>query len=221
VVSGQGTDPEVRRTVAAIIDATEALALDLDLGEVTMEEIGHAADVPVEAVREHFGSMEGLALALAERAFEANVVYMDAAYSSSADPVEQLRAAARWYVTFHEDHPASFRLLAFPHGPGGRGGPAGVIADRIADKIRAQNERLAQALRQGIDTGVIRAVDPDLAATFLWSAWNGLVSLRWRPDHLSCERDELDALVDLAVDVLARGLLVPPPPERGRRRRPR
>lgn len=218
-MTSPGSDPDVRRTIAAIIDAAEALALDLDLAGVTVEEIAHAADVPVADVRQHFGSMDGLALALAERAFEANVVYMDAAYTSSADPVEQLRAAARWYVTFHEDHPASFRLLAFPHGPGRHGGPVGVIAERIADKIQAENSRLADALRQGIDAGVIRPVDPDRAAIFLWSAWNGLVSLRWRPDHLSCERDELDRLVDLAVDILARGLLVPEEPERRRRRR--
>ena len=213
----QGSDPDVRRTIAAIIDAAEALALDLDLSGITIEEIAGSADVPVEAVREHFGSMDGLALALAERAFEANVVYMDAAYTSSADPVEQLRSAARWYVTFHEDHPASFRLLAFPHGPARHAGPAGVIAERIADKIDAQNGRLADALRQGIDAGLIRPVDPDRAATFLWSAWNGLVSLRWRPDHLGCEREELDHLVDLAVEILARGILVPPEPMHRRR----
>lgn len=220
-MSTQGTDRETRRTVAAIVDAAESLALDLDLSGVSVEEIAHAAAVPVDAVRNHFGSIEGLGLALAERAFEANVVYMDAAYTSSDDPVEQLRAAARWYVTFHEDHPASFRLLAFPHGPTVHEGPAAVIADRIADKIAAQNSRLAEALRQGIDAGLLRPLDPDRTAMFLWSAWNGLISLRWRPDHLRRNRDELDELVDLAVEVVARGVRVAAPSPRGWRRRNR
>ena len=216
-MSGQGTDPDTRRTIAAIVDATESLALDLDLSGITVEQVAHAADVAPDDVRTHFGSMEGLSLALAERAFEANVVYMDAAYTSSTDPVEQLRAAARWYVTFHDDHPASFRLLAFPHGPGTHDGPAAVIADRIADKIQAQNVRLADALREGIAAGLIRPVDPDQTAIFLWAAWNGLVSLRWRPDHLRCDRGELDALVDAAVEILARGLLTPQEPAVRRR----
>lgn len=203
-----------RRTVAAVIDAAETLALDHDLSTVDLADVARRAGVDPEIVRTHFGSMDGVALALAERAFEANVVYMDAAYSSSTDPVEQLRAAARWYVTFHEDHPTNFRLLAFPYGPAGHDGPAGVIADRIADKIQAQNARLAAVLQQGIDAGVVRPVDPERTATFLWAAWNGLVSLRWRPDRLRCDRAELDELVELAVAVLAEGLLAPPPRRR-------
>lgn len=214
-MNGQQIDADTRRTVAAIVDAAEDLALDRDLTALTIEEIAAAAEVEPSAVRDHFGTVEGLALALAERAFEANVVYMDAAYSSSTDPVEQLRAAARWYVTFHEDHPASFRLLAFPYGPRALDGPAGLIAERIADKLRVQNARLAGALRAGMEAGLIRQLDPERAAIFLWSAWNGLVSLRWRPDVLRCDREELDALVDLAVDVVSHGLLAPP---RARRR---
>ena len=203
-----------RRTVAAIVDAAESLALDTPLSSLSVDDVARRAEVDAGAVVHHFGSMDGLALALAERAFEANVVYMDAAYSSSADPVEQLRAAARWYVTFHEDHPTNFRLLAFPHGPDRRTGPAGLIADRISDKIQAQNARLAAALRSGIEAGLIRPVDPDRTATFLWAAWNGLVSLRWRPDRLQRDRAELDELVDLAVEILSHGLLVPPAPRR-------
>ena len=210
---------EERRAVAAIVDAAESIALDRDLSSVTVDDIAEAADVSPGSVRDHFGTMEGVALAVAERAFEATTVYMDAAYSSSADPVEQLRAAARWYVNFHEDHPASFRLLAFPYGPRRRDGPAAAIADRVAAKVRERNERLAAALRLGIDAGVIRDVDPLRAAVFLWSAWNGVVSLRWRPDPLRIDRNELDQLVDLAVDVVSHGLLAPATKGRPRRRR--
>ena len=207
-----------RRTAAAIVDAAEALALDRDLGSVTLDDVADAAGVDPSAVRAHFGTVEGVALAVAERAFEANVVYMDAAYGSSTDPVEQLRAAARWYVTFHEDHPASFRLLAFPYGPRRTDGPAAAIADRVAAKVRERNERLAAALQLGIDAGLIRDVDPRRAATFLWAAWNGVVSLRGRPDALRLERAELDEVVELAVDIVSNGLLVPPRP-RSRLRR--
>lgn len=215
-MSGGGTDIDDRRTVAAIVEAAENLALDHDLSAVPAATVESMAEVEPGSIRSHFGSMEGLSLALAERAFEANIVYMDAAYSSSPDAVEQLRAAARWYVTFHEDHPASFRLLAFPYGPRVHVGPAGVIAERIADKIQAQNGRLADTLREGIAAGLVRPVDPEQAAVFLWAAWNGLVSLRWRPDHLRRDRRQLDELVDLAVDVIANGLLVPPAPARRR-----
>jgi TetR/AcrR family transcriptional regulator len=215
-VSGRGTDIDDRRTVAAIVEAAETLALDHDLSVVPVSTVESMADVDPGSIRSHFGSMEGLSLALAERAFEANIVYMDAAYSSSPDAVEQLRAAARWYVTFHEDHQASFRLLAFPYGPRAHEGPAALIAERIADKIQAQNDRLADTLRGGIAAGLIRPVDPEQAAVFLWAAWNGLVSLRWRPDHLRRDRRQLDELVDLAVDVIANGLLAPPAPTRRR-----
>ena len=209
---------EDRRAVAAIVDAAEAIALDRDLTAVTVDDIAESAGVSPGSVREHFGTMEGVALAVAERAFEATTVYMDAAYSSSADPVEQLRAAARWYVNFHEDHPSSFRLLAFPYGPRRSSGPAAMIAERVADKVRERNERLAHALQQGIDAGLIRPVDPRRTAIFLWAAWNGVVSLRWRPDAMRLERAELDQVVELAVDVVSNGLLAPP---KGRPRRRR
>ena len=97
-------------------------------------------------------------------------------------------------------------MLAFPTDPGSY--PAGrELAERLAKSVDEQNGRMVQAIRLGIEAGAIRDVDPEATATILWAAWNGIISLGWRPDGLQRSDDELRRLLRLATEVFAHGLL--------------
>lgn len=131
---------------------------------------------------------------------------MDRAYVPGRKPIEQIYAAADEYLAFYLANPDYFRMLAFPREPGGYA--AGhELAERLARSVAEQNARLVRALREGVEAGELRDVDPEVAATVLWAAWNGIISLGWRPDALRRDEKQLRALLAAATGIAANGLL--------------
>jgi TetR/AcrR family transcriptional regulator len=199
-------DPRAERTVDALLRAAEQLFSKRAITEVTVEEIAATAGVAVGSVYNHFGSKAGLHAALVERALDADRRFMDLAYVPGRSPVDQLYAAAEEYLAFYLANPEYFRMLAFPGDPGSF--PAGRdLAQRLAASVDEQNARMVEALRLGIEAGAIRAVDPQDVATVLWAAWNGIISLGWRPDALRRSDEELRRLLRVATDAVAHGVL--------------
>ena len=199
-------DPRAERTIEALLQAAEELFRKRPMAEVTVEEIAATAGVAVGSVYNHFGSKAGLHAALIERALDTDRHYMDLAYVPGHSPVDQLYAASEEYLAFYLANPEYFRMLAFPADPGSY--PAGRdLAERLAESVNEQNARMVEAIRLGVEAGVIREVDPEDMATVLWAAWNGIISLGWRPDTLQRADDELRRLLRIATDAVAHGLL--------------
>lgn len=200
------TDPRAERTIEALLQAAEQLFSTRPMTDVTVEEIAATAGVAVGSVYNHFGSKAGLHAALVERALDTDRHFMDRAYVAGRSPVEQLYAAAEEYLAFYLANPEYFRMLAFPAEPGSyRAGRE--LAERLAASVNEQNARMVEAIRLGIEAGVIREVDPEDTATVLWAAWNGIISLGWRSDGLGRSDDELRRLVCIATEAVAKGLL--------------
>ncbi|WP_174554514.1 hypothetical protein [Nocardia mikamii] len=80
----------------------------------------------------------------------------------------------------------------------------------MAQQIKQQNDRLVEAINRGIDAGIARPVDPAQVALVLLAAWNGIISLNWRPDQLHRSEEELRQLLESAADSIAHGLLRSP-----------
>lgn len=199
-------DPRKRRTVDALLRAAEELFRAHPADDVTVDDIAARAGVAVGSLYNHFGSKAGLHAAVIEKALQADRDYMDRAYLRAGSPLEQLYAAADAYLDFYLAHPDYFRMLAFPSAPGHY--PAGHdLAERLARSVHEQNQRLVDALRRAVDAGELSCVDPDDVATVLWAAWNGIISLHWRPDDLRRDEAQLRRLLATATDVIAHGLL--------------
>jgi AcrR family transcriptional regulator len=198
-------DQRKERTTAALLNAAEVLFRERSVEDVTVEEIAGAAGVAVGSIYNHFGSKAGLHAALVERALAVDRDFMDRAYRSAASPVDQIHAAAEQYLAFYLAHPDHFRMLAFPDPPG-RYAAGQELSERLARSVDEQNQRLVDAIRRGIAAGELRPVDPDRTATVLWAAWNGIISLAWRPDPLRRDEAGLRELLETATDVIANGL---------------
>jgi AcrR family transcriptional regulator len=200
-------DPRAERTIEAVLEAAEQLFSTRRITEVTVEEIAATAGVAVGSVYNHFGSKAGVHIALVERAIDVDRHFMDLAYTDGRSPVEQLYAAAEEYLAFYLENPEYFRMLAFPVDPGSY--PAGrELGERLAKSVDEQNGRMVEAIRLGIEAGTIRDVDPEDAATVLWAAWNGIISLGWRPDDLRRSNKELRRLLRLATEAFAHGMII-------------
>lgn len=200
-------DPRTRRTVDALLRAAQELFAERSVDEVGVEQIAGRAGVAVGSIYNHFGSKAGLYAAAVREAVEHDRAHMDRAHTAQdRDPVGQLYSAAHEYLEFYLRSPEYFRMLAFPHPPG-RYPAGGEVADQLADSVRRQNDRLVEALDRGVADGVVREIDTARLATALWAAWNGIISLAWRPDSLAVDEAELRALLRTATDALAGGLL--------------
>jgi len=199
-------DPRRARTIEALLHAAETLFAEHPVDEVTVEEIAAAGGLAVSSIYNHFGSKAGLHAAIVQRALDTDRDFMDRAYTADRGPVDQLYAAADQYLEFYLRYPEYFRMLAFPADPGGYAAGA-ALAQQLAASVDEQNERMVSALASAIEAGELRAVDPREVATVLWSAWNGIISLGWRPDQLRRSPDELRELLKTATDVVAEGLL--------------
>jgi AcrR family transcriptional regulator len=198
-------DPRKQRTIDALVAAAEELFSAAPLEEVTVEEIGERAGVAIGSIYNNFGSKAGLYAAVVDRALDVDRRYMDRAYTADRAPVEQLLAAAEQYLRFALDHPAFFRLLAFPPALGNQPAAAETAA-RLARRVDEQNSRMVDAIRRGIVDESIRPVDPKRTATILWASWNGIISLAWRPDELRRSDEELVLLLSDAADLISFGL---------------
>jgi len=201
-------DPRRRRTIDALLQAAQAAFSERPVDAVTVEEIAERAGVAVGSIYNHFGSKAGLHAAVVERALDVDREFMDLAYTDERSPVDQLYAAAEEYLEFYLQSPEYFRMLAFPAGPG-RYQAGQDLADRLARAVDEQNGRMVDALARAVDEGIARPVDPQEVATVLWAAWNGIISLGWRPDELHRSETELRGLLKTATDVIAHGLLLP------------
>jgi TetR/AcrR family transcriptional regulator len=200
-------DPRAERTVEALLGAAERLFSARPVADVTLEEIAAEAGVAVGSVYNHFGSKAGLHAAIVERALDTDRQFMDLAYTEERGPIEQLEAAAQEYLAFYLANPEYFRMLAFPSDPG-RYQAGRELADRLAASVDEQNSRMVTAIRRGIEAGVVRDVDPEDVATVLWAAWNGVISLGWRPDALHRDDAELARLLQVATEAVSHGLLL-------------
>ncbi|WP_308282818.1 TetR/AcrR family transcriptional regulator [Pseudonocardia nigra] len=190
----------------ALLRAAEELFRAHAVDDVTVDDIATRAGVAVGSLYNHFGSKAGLHAAVVENALQVDRDYMDRAYLSGGPPLQQLYAAADAYLDFYLAHPDYFRMLAFPSLPGQY--QAGhELAERLAHSVDEQNKRMVVALRRAIEAGDLTPVDPEDVATVLWAAWNGIISLHWRPDALRRDEAQLRGLLNTATDVIANGLL--------------
>ena len=206
VQSSPRSERRKARTVQAILTAAERKFLEHGFHNTTVEEISEAADVSVGSIYVHFESKEGLYLALLERALEVEERYMADAFKPTLSLGQQLFAAGDAYLRFYLDHPAYFRILAFPHIDARREDELPSAAQRLAERAEAQIQRVAAIIDLAVKTGAARPVDPYRAAKFMWGAWSGVIALNLRPDRLRLDDQELKAVLDQGQRMLAEGI---------------
>jgi TetR/AcrR family transcriptional regulator len=198
------------RTAESILDAAERLFLDRGYQVTTVQDLADEADVAIASLYVHFGSKEGVYLALVERAAELDRRYMDAAYDSADSPDAQLSAVLDAVVRFYREHPGLFRLFALrsrSDGPAPYDVPAAAAV--LNGRIEEELERTSSTVERAISQGLIRPVDPRRTAKLMWAAGTGVVAVHAREDQSRMDDRELEALLDQAREIFSLGLLAP------------
>ena len=187
-------------TRRAIIDAAEEILVTGGPGSLTLEALSERADVAVQTIYNRVGGRSDVLVAVAERAFEENRGYMDAAYAAPGTPRERILLAADAYARFALERPHHFRLLAEPPGDAD-------TLEGIADLVDEQNAKLTAALRDGVADGTFNPnLDPKATAYALWAAMNGILALGWRADRLRVAPQDMGSVLETILAVMTRGL---------------
>ena len=201
------TERRKARTAGAILDAAERLFLGRGYTATTMEDLSEAADVAVGSIYAHFGGKEGVYSALVDRALALDQRYSEEGFAAGDSPLERLVGMGEAYLRFAREHPAYFRLFRFPPPDRPSAEEAPGPAARIAERISAEVARMAGLLRDAGREGVIRQVDPEPMARFMWAAWDGVIAAHLGPANMDISDAEFEQILNQARESLIRGLL--------------
>jgi TetR/AcrR family transcriptional regulator len=205
--AGSRSERRKARTAASILDAAEHLFLGRGYNATTMEDLSETADVAVGSIYAHFGGKEGVYSALIDRALELDRRYSEEGFAAGDGPLEQLVGMGEGYLRFAREHPAYFRLFRFPPPDRPSAEEAPGPAARIAERISAEVTRMAGLLRKAAQEGVIRPVDPEPMARFMWGAWDGVIAAHLGPANMDISDAEFERMLNQARESLIRGLL--------------
>jgi len=204
-------------TEAAIVAAGERLFHERGFRDARIEDLAEAADVAVGSIYAHFGSKLGLFLEVVERALSTQEALLLEIHARCEPADSKLRALGEAFVAFAVEHPSKFRLLS--EGPLTPARPADADLARRIDQMSRRGQvlidRLAATIDEGIEAGILRAVDAQRSARFLWAAWSGALALHLRHDRLGAtDPRELRAIVQQGTDLVTHGLMAASPPAR-------
>jgi AcrR family transcriptional regulator len=201
--------PDRRRALTrrAILNAAAELFAKQGVEPTTVDEIAEATGLSVGTLYFHFGSKEGVLLALVggvlktaeERLFNAR---------ASVSPLERLMQSGELYFRFAVEQPVAFRFVAdgIPTLSPDASDDATAAHAAIAERMDAFVSVIRMDLQHAIDAGEIDAIDPEEGLTFIWGAWNGVAGLVLRDDQFAVTAEVADRAIALGRSVLIRGL---------------
>jgi AcrR family transcriptional regulator len=179
----------------------------VDAARELLEEHGNEASISLRAVARrvgitapsiypHFARREDILRAVITRAADELVARLEHALRGEKDPVARLRAGCDAYVTFAAEHPHHYRVLFERRRP-----PGAATLERSASVNEMAGAEafaiLLNAIEDCIAAGASKAPSPLAAATQLWAALHGYVTLRASVTDFPWPDDDelLDALI--------------------------
>jgi AcrR family transcriptional regulator len=194
------------RTSSAILEAAERILRRDGYDGASIDDIATAADVGIGSIYQHFGSKEGLLLAMIERAIEANQRYLGQGFAAEGTPIEKLAQVQQAYLRFCAEQPFYFDLIILEYERRASTYAPEAVA-RISAIATEVLDRIALLIGDAQAAKEIRPLDARNAARFLWAALNGLLAAARRPDELKLNPEELQAVLTTGMEIVLQGLL--------------
>lgn len=174
---------------------------------ITLRAVARQIGISAPAIYPHFASPAEILGAVLPRAYDALLARVRLAVQGEQDPVARLRAVAHAYVAFAAEQPQRYRILFQRQRPPG----AATIdtPETVEQMIGADAFAVVlDAVRDCIATGASTAPSPLVAATQLWVALHGYVTLR--PSTPEFPWPDTDEILDDLITRLAWIEAIPP-----------
>lgn len=170
---------EQRKT--EIADAAERLFFTRGYEDVSMEDIAREVELNKATIYLYFKNKEALFATIVLRGIEhLKEKYLEC-MERDVPGIVKVALMGRAYYEFSEEHPEYLRLIHF-YGSERFSGENPYTAD-IGKGYGTCRAMLADAVREGIDDGTIRAdIDPFLTSMYLMTSFMGILSMehKWR-----------------------------------------
>ena len=196
-----------------IMDAAKQVFSRKGFGGATMEEIAQQAELSPATLYLYFKNKNDLYASLNLRMLEFLCQRVEkVASKKDPDPLRKVRSLAEAMYdvyrfdpltltnVFHMQSSEALRALSPEQ--------QHLINDMAAQALRT----MADIFRDGMDQGVFQALHPVALADLVWSVFSGLVLWEESKRLFDPRKDHLKPTLDLAMDLLARGLRVQDPP---------
>lgn len=197
------------RTREQVLEAAERLYAESGQNDVRMEDLADAANVSIGLIYDHFGSKDGVFLALAERALDDFSRYIEQAETHEGSPMQRLMIFAELYLRWILEHPGVLRSVVLQGADGQAAKP-----DKVDEQVGAPLESLMGRFEKLIELAMAggeadSSFDPALTARFLWAAWNGVAALTIRSDRMALDPDQVAECLRLGRRLVNEGLTAP------------
>jgi TetR/AcrR family transcriptional regulator len=187
-----------------ILDTARALLLEKGLNATSINQIAKRSELSVGAIYFYFKDKEELFAALQVEGLELLHQTINQAVTRETTPEKKIRSIAQAYLRFSEEHKNYFDIINYF-----LTSPATIFPPDLKNEIdshgNASISTLALAIREGIDCGQFKAVDPRRQAIILWSAFNGMIQLK-KLEKTILAKDEYQSLYMEALDRFLDGL---------------
>jgi AcrR family transcriptional regulator len=191
------------RTRASVIAAAEELMSRHSPDEIRVEDVAAQAGISPASVYVHFGTKDALMAAVTERVLAVATEALRQAYASDAPPLERFAGVGSAYLRLLLDHPAVVKYLTAT----GERGPQTPVEGEVVARFSELRREFEQSIRDAVESGAIRPVDPERMSYFLFGSWNGVAALALRRDALAVPAGEVEQAVIEAGLTLLDGLL--------------
>ena len=196
------------RTRALLLDAAELLVSQHAPEEIRIEDVAAQAGVSAASVYVHFGTKDALLAAVTERVLAVATEALRSAYAAEVSPLERFAGVGSAYLRLLLDHPAVVKYLSVT----GERGPRTALEGEVVARFSQLRWEFEESIREAVETGAIRQVDPELMSYFLFGAWNGVAALALRRDALRMPPERVELAVIEAGLALLDGLIPDSPP---------
>jgi AcrR family transcriptional regulator len=207
--------PEERRE--QIVAAARRLFAAGGLDQVSMRNIAREVGITQAAIYQHFQDKGEILFEIIEAFFAELIEAHDGITVRARDPIERMKLFMRAYVENGLARPDEYRLVFMTEWPDIPGKTVHLPEPGVELLTKGQISygQLHDRMRDLIDAGLVRDMDPTLAAEAVWAAGHGIVAL------LITHRDMItspDQLITTQIEMLMNGLLPDDSPARAVRR---
>ncbi|MDQ8044391.1 MAG: TetR/AcrR family transcriptional regulator [Solirubrobacteraceae bacterium] len=172
------------RTRQLVLDAAGELFAAQGIERTSVEQVAERASVSVGTLYFHFGSKEALALAFIESALD-SIERLMADVARGESPIERVMLAGDAYLQFAIEFPVACRFGTLRAMQPELRGPHDAIGKGLRNRVQQILMTVAGDVKAAMDAGEIRREPIADLMIFLWSSWNGMVTMMVRQDKLA------------------------------------
>jgi len=193
------SEKEEKSLRRAILDTARQLLTTVGYARLSMRNIAGKIGYSATSIYLYFESKDDLVHALIDEGVDLLNTRLTEADASSGAPEERLEAMCKAYVAFGLERPEYYEIMYVLH-------PEYIKRYPVEKyrKARRNLEIMAGAMKDGMQCGVFKEVDPMLAANLAWTQLHGVVTL------LSSERVDKridpEQLIDTACQHVVAGM---------------